>query len=299
MPDANGRSAFLPLARKVFDASDPFWAERRKFSKWEAWVDLVQLAHWRPRDWVVGTEVFPLSRGETQPLSRVLLEGRWRWGAKAVRRYLATLHKMARLRPGQETPQGSTYVLVNYDTYNPQGPSEDIEKGQAETHSGAKRGPIQGPSEDPGNDPHTEEVKKQRSKTTDMSEMSAKGDGFDLRLEVTVPRSPITDIWSVFIEELGGSPPYPRLTDVRKKKLLALYDEHLKKLPNPAEAFRLILLRVKASEFHMNTRAFQMPESLFRNEDRRDKWASAPVLSNGNGHHQPAQEPIWIDEVAQ
>jgi hypothetical protein len=40
----------INIARKAFDPTigDRFWLEPRAFSKWEAWMDMIQLAQWRP-----------------------------------------------------------------------------------------------------------------------------------------------------------------------------------------------------------------------------------------------------------
>ena len=88
---------------------------------------------------------------------------------------------------------------------------------------------------------------------------------------------PIAALWAIYIEELGGDPPHPRLTKGRTEKLTALYREQLHEAADPCESFRVILQRVKASEWHMGKREYQLPESLFRNEERRDRWASGQV----------------------
>lgn len=94
---------------------------------------------------------------------------------------------------------------------------------------------------------------------------------------------PFDALWAVYIEELGGNPPHPSLTDGRRRVIGALYREHLQHAADPSESFRAILRRVKASDFHMGKRAYQLPESLFRNEDRRDRWANGHVGGNGQG----------------
>jgi hypothetical protein len=87
-------------------------------------------------------------------------------------------------------------------------------------------------------------------------------------------------LWGVWIEELGGNRPYPKLTATRSKKLRVLATEHLTET-DPLAQFRAILKAVKASEHHMSKREYQMPESLFRNEDRRDTWVNKAAAGNG------------------
>ena len=83
---------------------------------------------------------------------------------------------------------------------------------------------------------------------------------------------PVVCLWQVWVEELGGNPPHPKLTDKRKKVLAALYREHLKAEPDPPARFRSICRAVLASDHHMSVRAYQMPESLFMNPERRERW---------------------------
>lgn len=105
------------------------------------------------------------------------------------------------------------------------------------------------------------------------------------KTDTSKPDGPVIDLWDVFLEELGGSGKQPRLTDKRKQKLRALYDEQLKSEAQPTEAFRRILRAVKKSEHHMGNRSYQMPESLFRDESRRDGWMQKS-LQNGSTNGQ-------------
>lgn len=86
-------------------------------------------------------------------------------------------------------------------------------------------------------------------------------------------------LWAIWIDELGGEPPHPKLTEARRRLLRTLHAEQLTDRPDPEATFRAICRAVKASTHHMATRAYQMPESLFRNTERRERWtleATAP-----------------------
>lgn len=108
------RKAFLPLA----EGGDLFWNQPRKFSMWEAWQDLIQLAAYRAHPWALrGNRVIEIARGETHPLAVRFLARRWRWGKNAVLAYLDLLKKRDKIRDGQRTADGDTYVIVKYDTY--------------------------------------------------------------------------------------------------------------------------------------------------------------------------------------
>ncbi len=109
--------------------------------------------------------------------------------------------------------------------------------------------------------------------------------------DVSKSAPPLSDLWEVFLEELGGTrPPYPKLTTERRKKLSALHDEQLIATSDPLSTFRAILRAVKASPHHMANRQYQMPESLFRNPERRDVWmqrASANGARESGGLKRP------------
>lgn len=84
---------------------------------------------------------------------------------------------------------------------------------------------------------------------------------------------PIEAMHELFVEVLGGpSPPYPKLTDKRKVKYRALWDEHLKHADDWRALWRALLEAVRDSDHHAKQRAYQMPESFLLNPERRDRW---------------------------
>lgn len=92
---------------------------------------------------------------------------------------------------------------------------------------------------------------------------------------------PVSDMWEAWLEILGGDGRKPKLTAKRRQALKLLYLEHLKNEDHPIATFRRVLKAVLNSDHHMGTRSYQFPESLFRNEERRDRWVTAAM--NGNG----------------
>ena len=88
-----------------------------------------------------------------------------------------------------------------------------------------------------------------------------------------VNKKQAADLWAVWLEELSPKPPHPRLTSKRESVLMALYTEQLSSNgSDPLVLFRKVLKAVKGSSHHMGTRAYQLPESLFRSEERREQW---------------------------
>lgn len=132
---------YVKLSRKAY-ASDPFWLEPRRYSRWEAWEDMIQMAAFRKHTRTVGLELVTLNRGELLA-SRRYLARRWKWGEKAIRGWLEMLVRTERIRAQRETQVGTVYLLVNYTTYQMKGPSKGPPKGQPR----AQQGPTEGPKE--------------------------------------------------------------------------------------------------------------------------------------------------------
>lgn len=131
----------VKVARKSFDPEhgDPLWLEQREFSRWEAWVDVLQLAAFRDRKHVTKQETILLCRGEFVASLRWLAD-RWTWTVKKVRNWIATLEKWARLRAQRETTAGTVYLIVNYDRYQTTGADAEPQKGTPTGTDGAQQG---------------------------------------------------------------------------------------------------------------------------------------------------------------
>jgi hypothetical protein len=119
--------------------------------------------------------------------------------------------------------------------------------------------------------------------------------------DTSKPDEPVVDLWGVWLEELGGTGRKPTLTPKRKQKLRDLYREQLSELPDPLDGFRRILRAVQRSDHHMSDRAYQMPDSLFRNPERRDSWAQKGLGPYTNGkpknRDKAPRKPLPPDEL--
>ena len=125
----------LKVSRKAY-ATDPFWNEKRVFSKWEAWEWLMKEASWGDRRRVIGMKVVDLKRGELLASVRFLGEA-WGWKRSRVHDYLKLLTDMGRIAGQRETPEGTVYLLVNYDRYqSTQDDEPDADRTDSRTDSG-------------------------------------------------------------------------------------------------------------------------------------------------------------------
>ena len=217
-------------------------------SAW-AWVDLIGMARWKDSGGV--------PRGQV-PASERFLATRWNWHRSRVTRFLDELERKGRIEREPQTGRKPGHVVIcNYDTYQTSGSTSEA---ASEPREGPRTGPREGPKK-------KEERKKKKE---------SDGEGSDV----------VVDMWAVWLDELGGGGRKPKLTAKRKQKLRELFAEQLSDADDPVALFRRILHAVKRSDHHMSDRAYQMPESLFRNQERRDRWTTKAFPSaNGNGKH--------------
>lgn len=142
-------AGFLPLSRSIFEHD--FWQEKRPFSKFEAWLDLLQSARFEKEEavqWVSGKPI-KYGRGQLTASIRYLKE-RWNWGS--ITKVEQFLKKTAtRTMISLEKGQGQLVITIcNYETYN-------IIKETEKTGKGQQQGRKQGDKKDKSNKVNKEE----------------------------------------------------------------------------------------------------------------------------------------------
>lgn len=105
---------FVKLSRGFFN--NPFWTEKRCYSKAEAWLDLIQMARFDKTKEVIKNNIVELEVGQL-PVSRRFLEDRWSWGSTKVIGFLKSLEKLEMIVIDQTSKQ-TTLTLVKYGVYN-------------------------------------------------------------------------------------------------------------------------------------------------------------------------------------
>ena len=113
---------WIRLHRKLADR--PIWTQE-KFTKGQAWVDLILQASYQDHVEIQGNSFLTVKRGQLFT-SQALLSKRWRWNRETVRLFLRLLRdlNMVAIRTAKETETGYTLItLLNYDLY--QGDSTD------------------------------------------------------------------------------------------------------------------------------------------------------------------------------
>lgn len=140
--DAKG---YIPISRRIFE--HPFWCEDREYSRFEAWLDLLQTAGFENRTQYVGYRSVGLKRGQQVAAVRSLAE-RWRWGKHKVETFLKHLQNEGMITKGTDKGTGVTILtIVKYDTYN----FTSLNEGTPDGTTGGQQGDTRGTYINKGN----------------------------------------------------------------------------------------------------------------------------------------------------
>ncbi len=117
------KQGYLALHRKI--QNHPFYKEKRVFSKYEAWVDiLMEVQHSiEPKDVLIGMDVMKCQYGESLKSIKTWSK-RWNWTESKVRRYFSLLKKMNQIRTKNEVKTTRLFV-INYESYDPKRRTND------------------------------------------------------------------------------------------------------------------------------------------------------------------------------
>jgi hypothetical protein len=122
-------AGYIPVSRKLFEHE--FWREKRSFSRFEAWLDLIYTARFEESEKTEFINSKPVTwcRGQLVGSVRFLME-RWQWGSiTKVENFLKYLQNkdMININKGQGI---SIITICKYDTYNVKKDSERTLEGQ-------------------------------------------------------------------------------------------------------------------------------------------------------------------------
>ena len=120
---------WIKIHRKIWDSD--LWKQRRKFSRVEAWIDLLLLARHdeEPEKVLIKNVIVPCGRGE---IIRSLdtLAGRWNWSRDGVRRFLILLQKLEQITVKNETVT-TRITITNYESHQAANPHKQRDERDA------------------------------------------------------------------------------------------------------------------------------------------------------------------------
>lgn len=113
-------NGWISLHRKLLE--HPFYLEKRTFSKFEAWIDLLLLANHKDNEFLLGNEIIEVKRGSFITSIRKLGE-RWGWSNTKVNTVLELLVVQEMILLKKDTKK-TVITIVKYDFYQ----GSEIEK---------------------------------------------------------------------------------------------------------------------------------------------------------------------------
>lgn len=97
---------------------------------------------------------------------------------------------------------------------------------------------------------------------------------------------PVFEMHRIFVDVLGGDPPHPKATAKRRKLYAATWDEGLGELRDPLDVWRRVCEKIRDDPFLGKKRAYQMPDSFLRNEERRERHVLEVIRSGVTGNRE-------------
>ncbi|MCC5911420.1 MAG: hypothetical protein JJT76_13375 [Clostridiaceae bacterium] len=102
---------WISLHRKILE--HPLYLEKRYFTRFEAWVDLLLIANHKDKNVMVGMDVLEIKRGDNLTSIKHLAD-KWQWSRSKVKKFLDLLEG-----EGMITYEStSKYTLITIENYN-------------------------------------------------------------------------------------------------------------------------------------------------------------------------------------
>lgn len=120
------QQGWIKLHRQIMD--NPLYKQKRKFSKFEAWIDILLSVNHREGKVLIDYSVETVNRGEFIT-SEVKLANKWNWDRKTVRKFL-TLLQQEEMILKSSTKRWTSITVINWDKYQLDGQEVGQEVGQ-------------------------------------------------------------------------------------------------------------------------------------------------------------------------
>lgn len=115
---------WIKLHRKV--KSHWLFTEKRTFTKFEAWIDLLLEVNHKDNKFILGNDLVEVKRGQTITSIRQLCD-RWNWSNSKVTKFLKMLEIDEMLDVKSDTKK-TVITIANYDIYQVQETEETTDK---------------------------------------------------------------------------------------------------------------------------------------------------------------------------
>lgn len=111
------------------------FSEKEEACEKFAWIDMIQQANWKAKQWRDGSRVVMVPRGSFVT-SILTLSERWNWSRGRVRRFLNCLksgHQIVTESDSRTNSRWTLITLVNYDNYQRVIDSREVDADEART----------------------------------------------------------------------------------------------------------------------------------------------------------------------
>ncbi|WP_263560002.1 DnaD domain protein [Paenibacillus polymyxa] len=152
---------WIKLHRKIQDHW--IYQEKRKFSRYEAWLDMLMMANHKSNKFLHGNELVVVEKGQFIT-SEIKLMERWDWGKNKLRLYLDLLEKDGMIIKKSDRKR-TTITLCNYGVYH----DSETESGPRADHGRTDNGLITDTNK---NEKNVKNEKNDISTTTTEREMT-------------------------------------------------------------------------------------------------------------------------------
>ena len=115
-------SGWIKVYRSIFDDE---WYFSEKFTREQAWIDLLLLAEYKPKVFMIRNNKVHLERGQLAISIRNLSE-RWKWGINKVQSFIKELEELERIDT-QKSHLVNIISICNYDIYQEYNPLTDTQ----------------------------------------------------------------------------------------------------------------------------------------------------------------------------
>lgn len=122
-------NGWISLHRKILE--HPFYKEKRKFSKFEAWIDLLLHANHKDNKFILGNELVEVEKGSFITSELKLME-RWGWSKTKVRAFLMLLECDSMIVQKKDRKK-TTINICNYSVYQGLETEKKPQKDREET----------------------------------------------------------------------------------------------------------------------------------------------------------------------
>lgn len=126
---------YIIIKRELFDHW--IWDEK-PFSKGQAWIDMIRLANFSSKKFIIGAEAIPVPRGSFFTSIKHLSD-RWGWSRKKTILFL-TLLENEKMATTKGLSKGTLVTIVNYAKYQSLGQAKDTTKDTTRGKRGDNEG---------------------------------------------------------------------------------------------------------------------------------------------------------------